>query len=197
MSRSIAVMFPSLPLPLRARLAAAIPRLEVAPLPVTVCKVSLSALIAAMQVGATDPLKSKELIACPETAQVLIGLARLNVPAVVIGLPGEAAKPAPEAMEVTVPPPDAGQLVLATPPKDIDLVFATVRLPFTIVSALNVCAPVQVLAFAKFKEAMTAPVVGEIVKDKSVFETEVTVSSEQVIIPDELIDLTFCVPAQF
>ena len=42
------------------------------------------------------------------------------------------------------------------------------------VERLNVWPPIQVLAFPRFKEATTAPVVGEIVRVPSEFETDET-----------------------
>ena len=48
---------------------------------------------------------------------------------------------------------------------------------------LKSCSPVQVFLFPKFKDATTSPDVGEIVKEPSMFETEVTVPVTQV--PDE------------
>ena|SRR3989338_3168398 len=48
------------------------------------------------------------------------------------------------------------------------------------VDRLKVCPPVQVLALARFKEATTLPVVGEIVRVPSELETEPTPVVRQV-----------------
>ena len=45
---------------------------------------------------------------------------------------------------------------------------------------MNVCPPVQEFALARFSDAMTAPVVGEIVRDPSAFETEETPVTRQL-----------------
>ena len=47
------------------------------------------------------------------------------------------------------------------------------------VDRLKVCPPVQVLALARFKEATTFPVVGEMVKVPSEFETDETPETRQ------------------
>ena len=54
------------------------------------------------------------------------------------------------------------------------LEWKTVEVAWVEVERLNVCPPVQVLALARFKEATTAPVVGETVRVPSLLETEVT-----------------------
>ena len=50
--------------------------------------------------------------------------------------------------------------------------------------ALNVCKAVQVLGLERFKEAITSPVVGEMVRVPSEFVTEVTAPREDALIHD-------------
>ena len=57
---------------------------------------------------------------------------------------------------------------------EVEVAFTIVRLVIVDEAALITCPAVHVLAWARFKDATTAPVVGEMVSVPSLLETEVT-----------------------
>src|ERR1700693_5877519 len=102
--------------------------------------------------------------------------------------PGPVPVTSPRS-EVMAPLPPQSVPVPVTTPPELACRHCTmpVTLPKTKSLALKVCTALHVLAWAGFREAITAPVVGDMVRVLSLFVTELTALPVQLITPAELI----------
>lgn len=104
-------------------------------------------------------------------------------------IPPEKVEEAVEEVTLKVPASTPDEKVeVALLPKIVVVAVVPIEIPLkeesrVVEALLKVCNPVQVLALARFKEATTAPVVGEMVRVLSEFETEETAPPPPTQVP--------------